>query len=81
MLEHINDEGDSSAFAKHCINLGHDITASKMSVLHHVTKGRLLNRLEEVETFRALHRNNQALLNDMSEVLILSFTAFVFGNR
>ena len=40
-------------------------------ILHPATKGRLLNRLEEIETYRAIQRPNHVLTNDMSNVLVL----------
>ena len=75
--EHLNNSGEKSAFA---IDSGHNINDSSLSILHPATKRRLLNRLEEIETYRAIQRPNHLLTNDMSNVLVLPFTAFIFGN-
>jgi len=64
-MEHKTDNGESSAIAEHCISNNHNVQNTTISILHPATKGCLLNRLEEIETYTTFQRNPTALLNNM----------------
>ena len=74
-----------SAFAAHCLQTGHNYNKSSASLLHTESKGRLLNRLEEVEIINAATSSPNNLLNDLDSTFVNPFISFFFdyspGNR
>jgi hypothetical protein len=70
ILEHQKAVNDStpqnSAFAKHILDSGHNFQDAKISLLHSSQKGRVMNKLEELEIFKHLHLDDVSLLNHTS---------------
>lgn len=71
---------EKSAVAKHCIDSGHNFDHIKFQLLHNATKGRLLNKLEEVEIASASTNNDVNLLNDIRYDHFNSFISHMFNH-
>jgi len=69
-----------SAFARHIIATGHNKSGKTVSLLHYSPKGRVLNKLEEIEIIK--HKklvNTCTVLNDTEHVLFGSLVSYVFN--
>jgi hypothetical protein len=82
LAEHDSTENASSpesAFARHIIATGHAKTKKAVSLLHYSPKGRVLNKLEEIEIIKEKLENDHILLNDTEHVLFGSFLSYIFN--
>lgn len=74
-----NTERPESAFARHIVATGHRKTNKNVSLLHYSPKGRVLNRLEEIEIIKHKKLDNECtLLNDTEHVLFGHLLSFLF---
>lgn len=69
---------EKSAIAKHCIRINHDFQ-SKFHLLHHSTRGRLLDRLEEIEIIAALSKSSNAFLNNVRHMYVNPFITHTYN--
>ena len=60
---------------KHCLKNQHDFKNVTLDIKHKCVKGRLLNRLEEVEAV-AVAAGTDKLLKDMNSLYITPFVFF-----
>ena len=73
-----NKKNQDSTIADHCLSSHHDFSHIEFHLLHRVTKGRLMNQLEMLETV-AMTNTNYHVLNDMLCVYINPFISYTFG--
>jgi len=75
----VNSVNPESAFARHIISTGHNKMSKIVSLLHYSPKGRVLNKLEEIEIVKHKKTENCCtVLNDTEHVLFGSFISYIF---
>ena len=58
-------ESHKSVFAHHLLTTGHKLVNTEFPLLHSHNKGRILDRLEEIEIYR--HSNNVSTINLLND--------------
>lgn len=69
---------DKSAIANHCISCKHHINFISYELIHLATKGRLLNKLEMVETVSAANNPSFTVLNDLSFAYVNPLVTYMY---
>ena len=76
-LAHRNNVPRYSAFARHLLEAGHQLQRIHIQLLQLVSKGRLLNKLEEVAAVETLTDCNTALVNNV-QLSIFNNSNFIY---